>query len=100
VKLFFIEAGINLTFSRFAKGEISSPSNRLAIIKLEDGNYFADELGASILLRAKVSRSLGGSYRMFARAGTNFSASNWYKNDSNELKPIIFNVDFGVAKLF
>ena len=95
-----IETGVNLTILRISEGDINSVTNSSAIFKIENENYFRQEVGASFLLRAKVDYALGLNYGLFARVGTNMSVTNWYKNDSYQIKPILLSFDLGIRRSF
>jgi hypothetical protein len=97
--LYSLETGLNITLIKFSAGELSTISNSASILKLADENYFKKDMSFSFLFRGRVDYSFVQNYGVFARLGTNISLSNWYKDDSYQIKPIMINVDLGIRKL-
>lgn len=97
---FSVEAGVNISLIKFSNGIVNSPSNSNAIIELENSNLFIKNIGASLLLRAKLVYPIGNDIYVFSRLGSNIMLKNWYTNNNHSLKPQIINWDLGVRKSF
>ncbi len=95
-----LEAGANFTLIKFSTGEISSFTNNAYIVQLLNENYFRKDIGASLLFRTKIDRSVGRNIGVFVRFGANVALRNWYKDDSYVIKPIMINIGLGVRMSF
>lgn len=90
-----VETGLCINVFRQSKGEISAIDNEIAIFNIEKANYFNRRVNTSIILRGKIERRIYKSLGLFVRGGVDIANDNWYKDDSFEIKPIIYNLDIG-----
>ena len=97
---FSMEVGANINIFRQSTGKISAIGNELAIIDIQEENYFRNPVGTSLIGRVKVEQYLMNSIGVFARLGVDWTPNNWYKNDNYTISPVIYNLDFGTYILF